>query len=53
MSGKVKRKIFRVGRSHVMTLPPEWVKDLNSKNVMVLFDHYVLVVKYKKSVKTK
>jgi hypothetical protein len=47
MSGKVKRKIFRVGRSHVMTLPPEWVKDLNSKNVMVLFD------KYKKSVKTK
>jgi len=44
MSGKTKRKIFKVGRSHVMTLPPEWVKQIETENVLVLFDQYLLVL---------
>lgn len=44
MSGKTKRKIFKLGGSHVLTLPPEWIKQTKTKEVLVLFDSYMLVV---------
>ena len=41
---KSKRKIFKVSRSHVVTLPPEWVRQLKTNEVFVVADSFLLIV---------
>jgi hypothetical protein len=41
---KFKRRIFRISKSHVMTLPPEWVNKLTSPEVFVVFDKILLAI---------
>jgi hypothetical protein len=38
------RKIFKVYRSHVVTLPQEWVGKLKSDRVIILYDKVLLIV---------
>ena len=44
MSGKIKRKIFKLGKSYVVTLPHEWIKQTQTNEVFVLCNNFVLLV---------
>jgi hypothetical protein len=38
------RKIFKLGRAHVITLPPDWVKKVEGKKVIMLCDRVILIL---------
>jgi len=38
------RKIFKLGRAHVITLPPDWVKKVEGDKVIMLYDRIILIL---------
>jgi hypothetical protein len=46
---KTIRRIFKVSRSHVVTLPPEWVKKLKTAEVAMIYDNILLVLPSEKT----
>jgi hypothetical protein len=46
---KTIRRIFKVSRSHVVTLPPEWVAKLTVPEVAIVYDNILLVVPKEKT----
>jgi hypothetical protein len=41
---KERRKVFRISKSHAMTLPPEWVSRLSKPEVVVIYDKILLAI---------
>ena len=41
---KTIRRIFKISRSHVVTLPPEWVAKLKTPEVAIIYNNSLLIV---------
>ena len=52
MSGKIKRKIFNLSKSRVVTLPLEW-KGSKSNFVYMIFNKFLLIVPAEESEKVE
>jgi hypothetical protein len=38
------RKIFKLGRAHVITLPQDWVQKVKGDRVVILYDRVILIL---------